>query len=377
MKKFKAFISLLMAAMIALSCVGTAFAESNPAQVSEQINSETNQQKTYLNEYSYFDESGNNSVRLNDGTTCANIYAFSTSETISDVGLWISRGTDVSVQIRIYKYNSNQGDNSIAKGEVALVNETHEIKEIGKQNIELKSKLDVKQGEKYVIAVTYTAPNNDLMVVTDIKAEDNHCANPGESYYISGSQLTGGMWQDAFDEYGNFYINVLTAEPDQKSAEVRIVNYDADEKISYRQTKKFIAATGNVPASSEIHWLINGEDVCLKDEAGKHTQSKTYSVEKPEKNFTVQVNVVDNGKQICKCEADVTVKNGIIDKIVYFFTVTFVDGLKKFGNLILSFFNILPDITIGKKTIQTSEAAKNAIKVIGELVITFIKMLFK
>ena len=89
------------------------------------------------------------------------------------------------------------------------------------------------------------------------------------------------------------------------------------------------------------------------------------------------MNVVDNGKQICKCEADVTVKNGIIDKIVYFFTVTFVDGLKKFGNLILSFFNILPDITIGKKTIQTSEAAKNAIKVIGELVITFIKMLFK
>ena len=278
----------------------------------------------YSNLYSYNGVVGKGLRAVDKGETFANIYEINTGEKISAVGLMTYSGENVEARIRIYPYNPDDTINAIAKGETALVDETHTLANPGYNIVDLNTAIDTVNGEKYVVAVTYNAPENDLVIFTENIFDFTYqnylggmIALPGESYYTFSSNLTGGLWNDASEDYGNFYINVLTKQSDpSQGTEVTIAEYEEEKTIGYRETLEYAAITQNMPSTAEVHWLVDGEDVG----AGNY-----LTVEKPEEDYTVQAIVVDSdGNVIAESEIQtVIVKNSLFDRIIAFFADLF------------------------------------------------------
>lgn len=260
--------------------------------------------------------------------TFANVYEFGEAEKLSAVGLLTYKGENVEARIRIYPFNPDDSINAIAKDETALIDETHTLANPGYNIIDLNTAIDAVKGEKYVVAVTYIAPENDLWIMTEEGINGQLSVfshNSGESYYTFSSNLTGGLWNDASEDYGNFYINVLTKQSDpSQGTEVTIAEYEEEKTIGYRETLEYAAITQNMPSTAGVHWLVDGEDVG----AGNY-----LTVEKPEEDYTVQAIVVDSdGNVIAESEIQtVIVKNSLFDRIIAFFADLFE---KIFGGIL-------------------------------------------
>ena len=88
----------------------------------------------------------------------------------------------------------------------------------------------------------------------------------------------------------------------------------------------------NKPESAKVQWLLNGET--------DKQEGRTFKVENPEENYTVKAVITDNGEVLAESEEiSVTVKNSIIDKLVYFVKHTINDLL----DTIVNFVNAIGD----------------------------------
>ena len=78
--------------------------------------------------------------------------------------------------------------------------------------------------------------------------------------------------------------------------------------LGYKQNKTFTADTEGVPEGGKVQWYLNGE---------KAGEGKTFKVENPEDDYTVQSKIVDaSGNTVAESETvKVTVKHGFFDKL--------------------------------------------------------------
>ena len=78
--------------------------------------------------------------------------------------------------------------------------------------------------------------------------------------------------------------------------------------LSYRQNKTFTAEAAGIPEGGSVVWYLNGE---------KAGEGRTFRVENPEKDYTVQSKIVDkDGSTVAESETvKVTVKHGFFDKL--------------------------------------------------------------
>ena len=83
--------------------------------------------------------------------------------------------------------------------------------------------------------------------------------------------------------------------------------------LGYKQNKTFTADTEGVPEGGKVQWYLNGE---------KAGEGKTFKVENPEDDYTVQSKIVDaSGSTVAESETvKVTVKHGFLDKLKAWFT---------------------------------------------------------
>ena len=205
---------------------------------------------SYQNLYSYCDTVGSGFINLKNNVTLANVFTISENEKISSVGILSLSGENVEARIRIYPYSSDGNARQITAAGDALADETHILENPGYNTVDLNSKVFVKAGEKYVVAVTFNAPDNDLYVFTENPVKNTYTemlsrfsCNPGESYYTASSDITGSVWNDASADYGNFYINALTVSSGADLPDIKLtvspVNFTVSEgttsyvKVSY------------------------------------------------------------------------------------------------------------------------------------------------
>ncbi|MBR6334717.1 MAG: hypothetical protein IKR90_01045, partial [Clostridia bacterium] len=78
--------------------------------------------------------------------------------------------------------------------------------------------------------------------------------------------------------------------------------------LGYKQNKTFTADTEGVPEGGKVQWYLNGE---------KAGEGKTFKVENPEDDYTLQSKIVDaSGSTVAESETvKVTVKHGFFDKL--------------------------------------------------------------
>ncbi|MBQ6468419.1 MAG: hypothetical protein IJJ61_10800 [Clostridia bacterium] len=78
--------------------------------------------------------------------------------------------------------------------------------------------------------------------------------------------------------------------------------------LSYRQSKTYTAEAAGIPEGGSVVWYLNGE---------KAGEGRTFRVENPEKDYTLQSKVLDkDGNTVAESETvKVTVKHGFFDKL--------------------------------------------------------------
>ena len=189
---------------------------------------------SYLNVYSRTDTLGCGLMTPKSNETIANVIEFSGKEAISEIGLLTFSGENVKARIRIYPYSAGTSNKQIAYNQSALVDQTTTLANPGYNIVKLNKKINVSPGSKYVVAVTFTASDDNLRVFTEYAYEDAYGSynknlslfmnNPGESYYTTSSDLTGNVWTDAYPTYGNFFIYALTVS---QSADITDINFTA------------------------------------------------------------------------------------------------------------------------------------------------------
>ena len=78
--------------------------------------------------------------------------------------------------------------------------------------------------------------------------------------------------------------------------------------VGYQQNKTFSVNASAVPQGGKIVWYVDGKKV---------GEGKTFKVENPEKDYTIQAKIVDkSGKTVVESETvNVKVKSGLFDRI--------------------------------------------------------------
>ena len=122
-----------------------------------------------------------------------------------------------------------------------------------------------------------------------------------------------GKWEDYKLTPGGItvkpvYTEIPADEPSGKPAD------DAGNisSLGYKENRTFTADTGDLPEGAEVHWFVNGEDVGTGSE---------YTIVGPKDDYTIQAKVIDkDGNVIYEGEEQtVEVKNGFLDKVMFFF----------------------------------------------------------
>ncbi len=118
--------------------------------------------------------------------------------------------------------------------------------------------------------------------------------------------------------------------PISSEVTVKLVNGEKEVTVGYKEAKSFEFKAENLPDGAEVHVFLNGEDL----------RADTYlSVPDPTENYTVQAKVIDkDGKVIASSDLiKVTVKNGILDQIMDFFS----SGFGTIGDAIADIFGAI------------------------------------
>ena len=110
---------------------------------------------------------------------------------------------------------------------------------------------------------------------------------------------------------------VGNTDTEEKKADPAIeIKGDDELTLKYRQNATFTADAENIPGGGKVVWYVNGE---------KAGEGNTFTVEKPEKDYTVQAKILDkDGNEAAQSETvKVKVKNGFFDRIRAFFSDLF------------------------------------------------------
>ena len=250
---------------------------------------------------------------INGSITIANVYEFERNEKITDVGILTLNGENVFAQVDIFAYELNKHYNSITSGNT-MAGEIFLLKNPGYHTLRLKEGVEVKKGEKYVIAVTYYGYSfyNPLLIPTELPFNGgseftcqyiaNYNYKSGQSYYKFSDDLNGAQWIDSADttedgneHYGNFYINVLTTKPNYKfnDVSVNIKDYRIERNIKSNESMSFSAVVENMPKDAKIHWFVGekDDDNYEFEEVGT---GESYNAGSREESYVVQAKVINS-----------------------------------------------------------------------------------
>ncbi|MBR4451590.1 MAG: hypothetical protein IKS39_07140 [Clostridia bacterium] len=325
----------------------------------------------YFDEYSYTGVIGKGSMVIdeqayrgsisNNGISIANVYKFNKEEKISSVSVINYGGENILARIRICKHEPNKKSNSITNG-AALIDEFHVIENPGYHIFKLNDGLKVKKDEQYVVAVTYygATKENPLVIPTEEQyngslhnggyfAVFNH--GKGQSYYKYTDDITGSQWIDSSDNYGNFYINVLTVPADFVFSDVKvsIKDYSIIKSVKYGDSITFVAESENAPKDAEIHWFIDDENDVVFGSKDVGTGEK-YTVNNAEDSILIQAKII-NSKGTVLAESTVEeldISLNFIAKIKLFFK-NLLSEIKNFIDKILEKIPIKLDLKINIK----------------------------
>ena len=291
-------------------------------------------------EYSHTGVLGRGAFNPESGMTFANVYKIGKDENIQSVGIFTYEGRNVEARIRIYPYNSQSS--IIASGQKAIADETYIINNPGYHTIDLKNPVRIKAENKYVVTVTYSFSDSDtiLTLPSENIVDENmvlkdefasFTCNPGESFYTESANIATNSWSDAQNDYGNFYINVLTTSA--KPVSIKIKNYSPEISIRYHEQYEFSAEVENMPQYAEVHWFNNGKD----EVTGMNCVTENF-----EKDAEVQAKVVyRDGTVVAESEVvKVKVSSTILDKIIAFFR----DLLSSFKNIFAVIIDMINDL---------------------------------
>ena len=268
----------------------------------------------YKSLYSYCDVIGSGTATMSSGGTIANVYEFKGNEAISAVGVFTLSGENVNARVRVYPYYNTKSP--VATGETALVDETHKLANPGYNLIELDNPANISGSGKYVIAVTFTAPNSDLAIITE-KGGDFHQelanfeSSPGQSYYTTSSVLDGGKWTDASSEFGNFYVNALTKTTAQPKTFT--VKYNANggsvspDSVNVTEGKSITLPTPTRSGYTFTGWNTKSDGSGTSYKAGasyKPTASTTLYAQWKKIVYTLTYNA--NGGSVSPASVNVT-----------------------------------------------------------------------
>ena len=134
-----------------------------------------------------------------------------------------------------------------------------------------------------------------------------------------------GKWEDY-----TLTIGGITVKPVYTNISGITLNKDGiKDTVDYKEDQTFTVAAKDLPEGSGIHWFVNGKDVGT---------GKSYTVEDPTEDYTVQAKVIDkDGNVLAKSEIlKVHVKNGFFDRLKAFFTELIEKAL---GKAITDFFS--------------------------------------
>lgn len=116
-----------------------------------------------------------------------------------------------------------------------------------------------------------------------------------------------GKWETYKLTPGGITVKAVYTEIKTEEPAVEIKG-DDNVAVNYQQNKTFTANASAVPQGGKIVWYVDGK------QAG---EGKTFKVENPEKDYTIQAKIVDkSGKTVAESETvNVKVKSGLFDRI--------------------------------------------------------------
>ena len=106
-------------------------------------------------------------------------------------------------------------------------------------------------------------------------------------------------------------LHALTAHWLKGSPSIEIDNYVESRKVDYRTTITFKVKDDQIPAGTEVHWLINNEDV---------SAGSSCTVTDAKKDFTVQVKLMQGSTELAASQIEtVKVNSGFFARLKAFF----------------------------------------------------------
>lgn len=116
-----------------------------------------------------------------------------------------------------------------------------------------------------------------------------------------------GAWEKYELTPGGITVKAVYTEIKTEEPAVEIKG-DDNVAVNYQQNKTFSVNASAVPQGGKIVWYVDGKKV---------GEGKTFKVENPEKDYTIQAKIVDkSGKTVAESETvNVKVKSGLFDRI--------------------------------------------------------------
>lgn len=112
---------------------------------------------------------------------------------------------------------------------------------------------------------------------------------------------------------------------------VKVTNSEMQVTVGYKESKSFEFEASGVPAGAAVYIFINGE---------KLRSDLQVTVSEPTEDYTVEARVLDENDQTIASSGviEVTVKNGVFDRIAAFLRNTFGTAADAVADVVGAFF---------------------------------------
>ena len=117
----------------------------------------------------------------------------------------------------------------------------------------------------------------------------------------------------------------------ESPATVKVTNSEMQVTVGYKESKSFEFEASGLPDGAAVYVFINGE---------KLREDLQVTVSDPTEDYTVEARVLDaDGETIASSGViKVTVKNGLLDRLLAFFRNTFGTAVDAVGDVLSAFF---------------------------------------